>query len=82
MPAANITGFNWDKDASLKLGKCRTRDGRVVFNLKQVFVEGKEILIGHMQAKKITRNNQIVHCEQMWWDRTGLGYGPNDLVNY
>lgn len=72
----------WIESKVLQAGKCYTRDGRIVFDLKRAILDDREILIGKVTiGKPPFAKKGIVKTERHYWERGGLGtHGGDDLV--
>lgn len=81
----------WNIEKALKIKKAETRDGREVFNLEAVTINGKEALIGDVatikrRSYKARMKNKpdgfTIPTEAHYWDSlSGMGGGDDDLVN-
>ena len=78
-----ITPTAWDQDRALKTKRAITRDGRDVFDLHIVEIDGKEALAGMVAlVRPPYKREQIIKTEwHIWWSLGGLGgHGGDDLM--
>ena len=74
---------NWNREAALEQKKAITRDGRLVIDLKQSVLDGREVLTGSVGTKKPPfKAGEMVFLESHYWENGGLGrHGGDDLLN-
>lgn len=75
----------WDRAISLKDGKAMTRDGRIVFHLREsVIDDGETILTGDVSTKPRRRykTDDIIFTEKHYWRGRGAwgNHGGDDLM--
>jgi hypothetical protein len=80
--SAVFSEFHLDK--ALTTGKCKTRDGRLVFGLREAEIielgrARRRILIGEMTVNKPPFRRRSVHTEGHYWTGNGFSVGDDDL---
>ena len=75
--------MSWNRQKALESGQAKTRDGRVVFGLKEAVLDAKEVLIGCVSVEKPPfKKNKLIKVESSYWESGGLGLnGDDDLVD-
>ena len=78
-------GDGWDRAISLKAGKAVTRDGRLVFHLREAIIDdGETILIGDVSTKRRSHckpGDMILTEKHYWCGRGAWGtHGGDDLM--
>lgn len=75
--------MKWNREAALKAGKARTRDGRQVLSLREASLDGKGVLIGIVTRGKAPFTKRgIAPASCGYWENSGLGMcGDDDLLN-
>ena len=74
----------WDRDRALKERKEKTRDGRLVINLKESVLDGRKVLTGLVvRTKPPYKKDENVRTDFCVFWLGGLGRdGHSDLFNF
>lgn len=75
----------WNRAISLQAGKAITRDGRLVFRLREVIIDdGETILVGDVSTRRRRRykNGDMILTEPHYWRGRGAWgrHGGDDLM--
>ncbi len=85
--------MNWDREKALRGGKCWTRDGYRVFNIREAVIPTtrkspdytyvNQILIGEAATTKPLKANSFIMTTGMFWSVDGFNSNPHkDLVTW
>lgn len=79
------SGDGWDRKKSLQAGRAMTRDGRWVFDLRELtLMGGKTILVGKVSTKRHFqyKTGETVFTEHHYWQYRGAWgiHGGDDLM--
>ena len=73
--------MTWDKKASLQTGRSQTADGRRVFALREVILDGRPMLTGQVTIGKPSPHG-LIKSKAACWSAGGLGLShEDDLVD-
>ena len=77
---------DWNPDFSLALTRAKTRDGRGVFNLMAVKIDGNDMLVGEITTRPLScyayEENMVLE-RMLWRGRSAFGmHGGDDLIDW